>query len=897
MTDKVTESKNHRVEESKRRGVDRFVPSLFYDRVFVPAREELRQAWAERSGTEGGGWSLLSAVRYGIALTLLMLHCCRLSCTAWIEARAWRVIHPLSDVKYAVRLLIRQPAFTAVSVAALALGIGASTAIFTVVDGVLLKPLPYSSPGELVQVAEKSVRLGVPMSVAPLNFLDWRDENRSLERLAAYDSLPITLTNRGESERITVYRASAELFDILRVKPILGRTFTAAEDREHGAPVVILSHALWRRRFGAAPAVLGTMVRFDGVPREIVGVMPQGLEFPADAEAWFPLALDASETAPTDRGAHYLSVVARLKPGVTMVQADGDLQAIAARLSTRYPRTNAGTSALVRPLVMSMVESTRPALVTLLASVGFLMLIACANVSNLLLARASSRRAEMAMRTAFGASRLRLLIQLLTESVVLASVGGALGIVVAAWGVDALLAMLPDDLPRLRDIVVDVRVLTFALGISALASLTFGLAPAIHIVRSDHGGALKVGHRGAGASRGRKLRDLMVGTEMALALVLLVTSVLSFRSFDRLSRVEPGFDPSGVLTFQIALPTSRYPSPDDVASFVERFVADLSSLPGVRSGGGVMILPLKDERFGGSFRVVGTPEPDEENEPNAQVRAVTPGYFRTLGIPVIRGRDVTDRDRGTSTPVAIVSESTARQYWPDGDALGRKLKLHVGVTEGRQPEREIVGIVRDVKQRRLELPSSPVIYVPHTQYQADTMSIVLKTAVEPTAMLGTVTARLKAFDQEMAVAETRTLDSYVALALAAFRFRAVLFGLFAATALILAAIGLYGVVSYSVSQRTQEIGVRMALGAAARDVLTLVVRQGFMPVVAGLAVGLAGAAAMARLMSSLLFEVSPLDPATYLTVSLVLGAVGLVACYLPARRATRTDPLEALRSE
>jgi putative ABC transport system permease protein len=881
--------------QTRRDWPDRLVPADFYDRVFVPAREELRHACAERSAVGSHVWS---AIQYAAGLAWLLAHCYRLSAGAAMRSRAWGAIHPLGDIKYAMRLLARQPGFALVAIATLALGIGASTAIFTVVDGVLLKPLPYPSPDRLVQVAEKSIRRGVPMSVAPLNFLDWRRGSRSFEGLAAYEVLPTTLTERGESERVTVYRASARLFELLHTPAAIGRSFTPEEDGANGPRVVMLSEALWRRRFGRSPAVLETLVPFDGVPREIVGVMPEGQAFPSDAEAWFPLALDPSEIKPNNRGAHYLSVIGRLKPSVTVAQADEEMREMAARLAKLYPRTNAGSSAIVRPLVMSMVASTLPALLTLLAAVGFLLLIACANVSHLLLARASGRRTEMAMRAALGAGRFRLFTQLLTESIVLACAGGAAGVVSAVWGVDALLALVPDNMPRVHDIAVDVRVLGFALALSGAASVAFGLAPALHVIRSDSWGWLKAGHRGAGSSAGRKLRDVLVAAEVALALSLLVAAMLSIRSFGRLSRVEPGFAPSGVLTFQLALPGSRYPDSHALADFVRRFTDDLAAQPGVQSAGAAMLLPLQDDAFSGTFSIVGkpAPNPDDDDEPSAQIRPVTPGYFRTLGIPIIKGRDVTLADRQASVPVALISESAARLYWPGEDPIGRRLRLHVSIADPEK-ERDIVGIVRDVKHRRIDAPPQPTVYVPHAQYASDTMTFTLKTNLEPTALLATVSARLKAFDAEMAVGEARTLDTYVDRALAPSRFRAILLGLFAAAALVLAAVGLYGVVSYSVSQRTQEIGVRMALGAAGRDVLRLVLRQGLAPVLIGVEIGRAGAAAMARLMSSLLFEVSPLDPATFVSVSFVLTVVGLLACYIPARRATLTDPVEAIRAE
>jgi putative ABC transport system permease protein len=878
-----------------RRGLDRLVPADFHDRVFVPAREELRQARAERAAAGSRIWP---AFRYAIGLLVLALHCYRLSLASWIQSGAWRAIHPFGDIRYALRLLTRQPGFALVAIATLALGIGASTAIFTVVDGVLLKPLPYPSSDRLVQVAERSVRLGVPMTVAPLNFLDWQRDSHSFEGLAAYELRPTTLTDRGESERVTVYRASAGLFAVLHTRASIGRSFTAEEDRANGPRVAILSEALWRRRFGRSPAVLGTTVRFDGVSREIVGVIPQGLAFPSDADAWFPLALDPSEISPNNRGAHYLSVIARLKPSVTAQQAGGEMEAMAGRMAKLYPRTNAGSGVIVRPLVVSMVASARPALLTLLVAVGFLLLIACANVSHLLLARASGRRTEMAMRAALGAGRIRLFTQLLTESVVLACAGGAAGIVFAVWGVDALLALVPENLPRVHDIAVDVRVLGFALALSGGASVAFGLAPALHVIRSDSWGWLKAGHRGAGSSAGRTLRDVLVAGEVALALALLVSAMLSIRSFGRLSRVEPGFNPSGVLTFQLALPASRYPDSRALADFVRRFGDDLAAQPGVRFVSAAMLLPLQDDGFGGTFSIIGqpAPSPDDDNEPNAQIRPVAPAYFRAMEIPILQGRDFTVADRETSAPVALISESVARQYWPGEDPVGRRLRLQVSVADPEK-EREIIGVVRDVKDRRIDAPPQPTVYVPHAQYAADTMTFVLKTDLEPTSLLATVSARLKAFDAEMAIAEARTLDASVDRALAPSRFRALLLGLFAVAALILAAVGLYGVVSYSVSQRTQEIGVRMALGAAGRDVLRLVLRQGLAPVFGGVAIGLAAAAAMARLMSSLLFEVSPLDPATFVSVSLALSAVGVVACYIPARRATRTDPVEAIRSE
>ncbi len=793
------------------------------------------------------------------------------------------------DVRFAARMLWKNPGFTAVAILALALGIGANTAIFSVVQAVLLRPLPYADPGRIVELKETA--LGRLQSIAPPNFADWKAQARSFESMAAYTDAAATLNGFGAPEQIDAAAVGADLFHVLGVTPMLGRGFQPDEDRPGGPRAVILGHGLWQRRFGGDPGIVGRTLTFDGRAHPVVGIMPRGFMFPEGVELWFPRRLTDDDLRPAQRGAHYLNAIGRLKTGVTRAQAVEELSAIEHRIAVQFPDKLEGYGVWIRPLFDSIVGSVRRPLLTILGAVGFVLLIACANVSNLLLARATTRSAEIAVRAALGAGRWRIVRQLLAESVLLSLAGGVVGVMLAVWGVRALSFVLPDDLPRAEAIHVSVIVLGFSFAVSVLTGLLFGVAPAIYASAQDVAAFLKDGRRdGAAGGRGA-LRNVLMASEVALSLVLLAGAGLALRSFARLSAVDPGFDPSGLLVVDVATPEARYPDAGAIARFYRTYVEALGMEPGITAAGAVMIPPLTRGGFGGTFSIIGK---DETNDRRMQVRPVTGGYFESLRIPLKRGRVLKASDHESTQPVAVISEDAARRYWPGEDPIGKRIRIHVSIGL-KEPPREIVGIVGDVHIRSLDQQPGPVVYVPHAQYAAEEMSVFVRTPGDPMMVLPALKVRLAQIDRAIALTRARTGDQIVGAAVAQPRFRMVLLGLFAGIAVVLAAVGLYGVMAFAVGQRRSELGLRMALGADARDVLRLVLRQGLTPVVAGVIVGLLASAALTRVMTGLLYEIQPFDPLTLVAVSLLLTLVATAACYVPARRATRIDPLAALR--
>jgi putative ABC transport system permease protein len=787
-------------------------------------------------------------------------------------------------------VLAKSPGLTAAALTALALGIGANTAIFSVVYAVLLRPLPYDQPARIVRIHESA--RGRLQAVSPPNYLDWKAGTRTLESLAAFQDRTMTLGGT-TPERLDAGFVGADMFRVLGVSPILGRGFTADEERPRSARVVVLGHAIWKRHFGGDPSIVGRVVPFDGRDYEVIGVMPRGFTFPGAIDLWFPLVLDESDTNPGQRGAHYIEVVGRLRPDVTIEQAQADLTSIERSIGQRFEAVQ-GYGVWVRPLLDAMVGDVRRPLLLLLGAVMFVLLVACANVSNLLLARAAGRRAEIALRSALGASRWRIVQQLLVESLMLSLLGGALGMLAATWGVHALAAVLPEDLPRVDAIGVNASVLGFSLMLSMAAGLLFGVAPAIYASVPDLSAVLnETGRDGRMAGSRRRFLDVLVAAEVALALVLLTGASLSARSFVRLSGVAPGFDPSSVLSLNVALPGGRYSDRNRVADFYRRYVEQLAGQTGVVSVGGVMRPPLSGDGLGGTFTIVGRAEgPDQR----MQVRPATPGYFETLRIPLRRGRLFTAADRQGSANVAIISEEAERRFWPGEDPIGRRIRIHVALGV-REREREIVGVVGDVKIRSLDVASPPVAYVPHAQYVSDEMTLFVRTAGDPMGLVPMVKGELSQIDREVALTDVGRATHLLSAAVAPSRFRMLMMGLFAFVGLVLAAVGLYGVMAYSVGQRRNELGVRVALGAESASLLRLVLREGLTPVVIGIAIGLAGAAALTRVMSTLIFEVDPFDPVTFAAVPVLLAIVAAVACYVPARRATRVDPLIALRHQ
>ena len=810
----------------------------------------------------------------------------------------------LQDIRFGLRMLLKSPSVSIVATIALALGIGANTAIFSVVNAVLLRPLPFPNPDALVSVFETDARRGqVRGSHSYPNFMDLRAQNTVFEHVASYHGADYILTGRGEPARLQGSVVTADLFTLLGVSPTLGRAFLPDEDKpsENGR-VVILSEGLFRKRFSSDPAILNQTITLDGRPFTVVGVMPASFEFPIQnepVELWTTISGDASGKEPIteQRGAHFLSVIGRLKPGVTKEQAEAELTTIGARLEQQYPDTNTNKSLRFESALTALVGDIRPALLILLGAVACVLLIACANVANLLLARATSRHKEMAIRAALGASRMRVIRQLLTESVLLSLVGGAVGLLLAVWWSDLLVALGKDDIPRAVHVRLDWRVLGFTLGISLITGLIFGLAPATHSSKSDLVESLKDGGRGTseGARRNR-VRNLLVVGELSVAVVLLVVAGLLIQSLWRLRNVNSGLQPKNVLTFNVAVPETNYNSEQQGRFFIE-LKRRLETEPGVQSASVIDPLPLSGERFVISFEIEGRPMAPKDH-PSAEFFTTGVGYFRTMGIPLIKGRDFDDRDKHGSTPVIIVSEMFARQFFPNEDPIGKRIKPGISSYEDEASTmREIIGVVGDIRNRSLNTESKPAYYVPQPQVPFSQMVGVIKTTGEPRSLIPTVTKEVAAMDANVPVFEVKSMEEYLSASVAAPRFNTTLLSIFAGVALVLTIVGLYGVMSYSVVQRTNEIGIRLALGAQSRDVLLMIVKQGSKLIIVGLAIGLVGAFAATRVIASLLFGVTTKDPFTFVAAALLLAIVALLACYVPAWRATKVDPLEALRYE
>ena len=804
------------------------------------------------------------------------------------------------DLRYGARLLWKNKGFTAVAVVALALGIGANSAIFSVVNTVLLRPLPYKEPERLVMVWEDDAKHGFPNDTpAAANYADWRDQNQVFEGMAAMADQSFNLTGSGDPERIDGKRVNANLFELLGVAPQHGRAFAAEEDRPGGNKVVILSHALWQRRFGSDAGLVGRTLTLNGEAHTVVGVMPAGFQFPdRQAELWVPIAFTQQEAA--NRGRHYLEVVARLKRGVTLEQARAEMSTIAARLQQQYPEQNTDLGASVVPLHEQLVGDIRPALLVLLGAVGFVLLVACANVANLLLARAAGRQKEIALRTALGASRLRLVRQFLTESVLLAALGGAVGLLLSVWGVTLLKSFIPENISQVKAIAVDARVLGFTVLVTLLTGLVFGLAPALQASRFNLNETLKEGGRDAAAARGgNRVRGLLVVAEVAVSLVLLVGAGLLINSFLRLRSVDPGFRTDNLLTMSVVLPQQKYPDHARRTAFYTDMIRRVEALPGVRSAAVTNWIPLvmQGDSIGVTIEGQPDPVPGQGKLPVLMTRVVSPHYFGTMGIPVLRGRGFEEgRDREDSPCVVVIGEAVARRYWPDEDPLTKRIVP--GRPQTPEDWCQVVGVVKDVRQTDLSAEPKPQMYL--TYEQAGFFAprhLVVKTEGDPLALAGTVRKTVWEVDRDQPVSNVSTMEGVLSESIARQRFSTLLLGVFAGVALVLAAVGIYGVMSYSMAQRTREIGIRMALGAQKRDVLKLAVGQGLKLVAVGVGIGLAGALALTRVMSSLLFGVSATDPLTLVTISLVLVAVALLASYIPARRAAKVDPLVALRYE
>ncbi|HKP85995.1 MAG TPA: ABC transporter permease [Blastocatellia bacterium] len=796
------------------------------------------------------------------------------------------------DLRYGVRMLVKSPGFTIVAVVALALGIGANTAIFSVVNNVLLRPLPYSDPGRLMTLRSYNIPKHPDFPVSPGDFLEWQDQNTVFDGMCAYRTGSYNLIGSGEPERLRAGFLSAGLITMLGVTPASGRDFLPEEDQEGSAGVVLISHGLWQRRFGRDPNIIGQSLTLSGSSFTVIGIMPPTFKFPEDdIELWTPIAFDSDDRQ--SHGAHFISVVGRLKPGVSVNEAQSEMDAIAGRLREQFPNSNSGWYARVTPMLDYAVANIKPALLVMLCAVAFVLLIACANVANLLLARAAARQKEVAIRRALGAGRWRIVRQLLTESVLLALVGGGVGLLIAVWGVDALVALAPEDLPRVRDVGIDRYALLFTFAITLLTGVIFGLAPAVEASKPNLNETLKDAGRGSTGGLGRKrLSNLLVIAEVALALVLLVSGGLMMRSFLKLLEVNPGFNPQNVLTVNISLPFKKYSDDDKQAAFVRQLSERVAALPGAQSVGVTNVMPIVND-FNLGFVIEGQPRGTNAELPSTKYYGVSPDFFAAMGIPLLSGRVFTERDNKDSTRVVIINETMARRYFPGVDPIGKRMHI----TMGKEIWREIVGVVGDVKQNGLDHETPVQTYEPLAQEPSTFMTLVVRSESDPMKLSAAIRGVVLALDSEQPVYAFMPLDRILDDSVAQQRFSMLLLAIFATVALVLAAVGLYGVMAYSVTQRTHELGIRMALGASSRDVLRLVIGQGFLLTLIGVGIGLTAAFFLTRMMESLLFGVSATDPATFAAISAMLAGVSLLASYIPARRAMKVDPMVALRYE
>jgi putative ABC transport system permease protein len=810
----------------------------------------------------------------------------------------------IQDLRYGARMLRKQPGFTLLAVVTLALGIGANTTIFSVVNAVLLKALPFAAPENLVTVgATKTTDRTVFSTLSYPDFADLKAQSQDFERLAAYQTRGFTLLVAEGAIRLRGAVVEAGLFPLLGVQPLHGRTFTVAEDQPGGGRAVMLSHSVWQNHFGADPAVVGKTALVNGTSYTITGVMPPGFAFPIQAEPvelWVNFAVDreGAQSVSAQRGNHYLNAIGRLKPGVSATQAEAQLVSLASRLEQQYPNDNHGVSVRVTPLLEQLTGGSRRALWVIFAAVSFVLLIACINVAGLLLARVASRRHEISLRAALGASRGRLIRQLLTESLLLAGLGGGAGVLLASSGLDALIAITPQDIPRLAEARLDGRVLLFTLTSATLTGILMGLVPAWQASRIDLQAALKDGGCSLTGARA-SLRSVLVVVQIAVAVVLLVGAGLLIRSFTRLLQVNPGFDAEHLLTMRVGLPAGQYGQPRQVAEFHERLLAELATLPGVSAYTTVTPLPLTNSNIEVGFNIAGRPNPAGRSFPyNTRLFLVGADYFRTMGIALRQGREYTARDGLYDPPVALINETFARRFFPDQNPLGQRINPAMSADDRPLPLREIIGVVADARLKTLSEAPEPEVYLHLPQCPATgSFTLLLRTRGEALSLTGLARAAVTKLDRNVPLSQVRTYDDYFAQTLAEPRFNTLLLGLFAGLALLLTAIGLYGVLAYSVSQRTAEIGIRMALGARGADVLALVLRQGMTLALIGVTVGLLVARAGTRLLSNLLYDVSATDPLTFTLVALLLLFVALLACWIPARRATRVDPLIALRCE
>jgi predicted permease len=813
------------------------------------------------------------------------------------------------DVRYGVRMLLKKPGFTLVAVFTLALGIGANSAIFSIVNGLLLRPLPFQDSERLVIIWTHSPGANVAQDwPSPGQYMAVKSQNSVFEEISIAQGTSVNLTGRAEPERIGVIRTSSNLFSLLGAKPQLGRTFLPQEDQPGQQPSVILSYGLWQRRFGADPNVLGQSVTLNGKPYTIIGVMPSDFLLNKEVmptvggveQAEMLLPLPMSEKDLSQQGDENYNLLARLKPGATIPQAQAQLNGAVRQLEQEHPDTYPPSRAFsmsVRPLIEQVVGDVRTALLILLGAVGCVLLIACANVANLLLAWATAREKEIAIRTAIGAARWRIVRQLLTESVLLAVLGGAVGLLIATWTLDGIRWLNPGNIPRLQNIRMDGRVLAFTCAVVMLTGILFGLAPALrgsHVRLSE---TLKEGGRSLINTGHQRLRNLLVVAEIALSLVLLIGAGLLIRSFVRVQQVEPGFTTENIISLRLSIAGTSFAEEPRRSLFYPQLWERIRRLPGVESAGAVSAIPLSGGIGWGSLTIEGyDPSVTGQSVIQSDIRVASTGYFETMKIPLKGGRFFTEQDTKEAMKVVVIDQNMARKYWPGSDPVGRRVKLG-GPDDSETPWLTVVGVVDNVKHYALDTESRVALYLPQSQTPAGGMYMVARTSTDPASLASTITRELRAMDPNIAIYDVKTMEQRLSESLARRRFAVFALALFAVVALLLAVIGIYGVMSYSVAQRTREIGIRLALGAQTRDVLRLVIGQGMLLALIGIGIGLVGAFGVTRVMASLLFGIGATDPVTFTAITLLLAGVAFLACYIPARRATRVDPMEALRYE
>ena len=817
------------------------------------------------------------------------------------EIREFRAGHSLEalfrDVRFGLRMLLKTPGFTVVALATLALGIGANTAIFSLVNGVLLRPLPFPDAERIIYIEGKNPAAGITESnISFLDFTDWSQQTDLFASTAAYWTGNAQFGADGaEPERVPRAGVTTGFFSVLGVHPVLGRTFVSQDDKGWPQTVAIISHGLWKRRFGSDPAIVGKQVQMSARPLTIIGVMPPGFEYPEQTQVWVPTAVNLRDEPRDNR---VWSAIARLNTGIDLKQAQTRLSAINAQLAKQFHETNKGWDVFISTLQERLVREVKPSLLALLGAVGFVLLIACANVANLLLARSAARQKEMAIRAAMGASRSRVLRQMLTESILLSAIGGVAGLSLSIWLTDVLRSMLPEGAPRLEQVGIDYRVLAFALGVSALTGILFGIVPALQASKLDVTSALKEGGRSGEGHRRTSARSFLLIGEVALSLMLLVGAGLLIKSFLRLQEVRPGFNAHNVLIANLALQGPKYKDDQPCVEFFRQLIERLEAVPGVQAAGGSVNLPLNASGYaiGRGFIPEGRPLTVDEAK-DAMFSTITGDYFRALQIPLLSGRTFEPRDNAKGPKVVIINETTAKRHFGSPTAaIGKRLSIWAGFRgHDEKALHEIVGVVGDTKTGSLTGEGGMQIYVPHAQdSQWNFMGLVIRTAGDPAAFAATLRHEVQALDKDQPVYNVRTMDDVVINSLGTRRVSMQLFAVFACAALLLAAIGIYGVMAYSVTQRTQEIGIRMALGAQKSDILRLVVRQGMTVTLIGVIAGLAGAFALTRVIANLLFGVGASDPVTFVVIPLLLIFVSLIACYLPARRAARLNPTAAL---